>query len=227
MKTIQDVKFTSPDDRRIFFNVYSLDFVIQDVYDRGEALSFPISPENEDVEFHINPDGINFRQERLIQKVQTGSSRYQLLDWGPDVLRITADSKTGSFLIDNLETDGTIGESSLAANKRLASQNKTLISYEDIISGSTAFKAIEGFTNLFRDFDASKNFMIVGIMERAYRGYLQSLSIRKQADSPWQWTFAFEFVVIESSIDDPFRSATATPSYDTDLLDSTGVENIA
>ena len=186
--------------------------------------------ENDDVEFYINPDSIHFRQERLIQKVQTGSSRYQLLDWGPDVLRITADVMTGSFLTDNdfltsnTSTPGlydSYKEQQQGSDKKRVSLNEfitdSLISYEDIISESKAFKAIEGFSNLFRDFDASKNFMIMGMMERAYRGYLQSLSIRKQADSPWQWTFAFEFVVIESSIDDPFRSATPAPAYSTDM----------
>jgi hypothetical protein len=178
----------------------------------------------EKVVLKVNPQQVTFSERKNVQKVQTTMpGRFVVFDWGSELVMLSIQGSTGNLLppiitdglnTGMLDTAGDIAglfgqgsaESSIhglqqAVGPALANFTQNMfigkMTYYELINLSPKYKTFTQLKKMYSMFDADKDVLTLEMGDSIYRGFFEQFDFSIMADSPWNWKYNINFVIME------------------------------
>lgn len=195
------------------FPLVNVDNVTFTVYSGADIASAQagenVKPKNK-VILRVNPQEVGYNKEKIVQKVQTNAAnRFIVFDWGTDLTSMTITGSTGNLLPESvLAASGfmskavdAIGDSISADMQGVKNVDKFIqdrivgsMPYADLIEMSPKFKAFLELNDLYENFDADQDILVLELGKKSYRGFFMNFSFTHSAESPWNWKYSITFL---------------------------------
>lgn len=140
----------------------------------------------------------------VVENPSAGRGHYNIQHYGPGLTKIQFRLETGNLLpyknidslpapsgftpapgeIDDLDTRGFL-------------RGITSSGYTGLLLASARFQNFLRFYVLYAEFDASKSILLMTFMRAIFRGYLVNWTFTIDANSPWNWKYGVDFVVMQ------------------------------
>jgi hypothetical protein len=185
---------------------------------KGETIAAALEEGNFDVEpevsiaLKVNPQSIDRKKAKITQKVQTNApGRFIVFDWGTDLETISISGCTGN-LLPTVVQSGTNPLDFLGVdNKDFNNLLYGKMTYFELLNMSPKYKTFKKLENLFKNFDADRDVLILELGEEIMRIFFTDFSFSIAADSPWNWKYNITVINLADLRDQEKREDTDFP----------------
>ena len=206
---------------------------------KGETIAAALEAGNFDVEpdisiaLKVNPASIDRKKAKITQKVQTNApGRFIVYDWGTDLETININGNTGNLLptevqsganpINALGINDIINKVSpgdeITFGKELDVYTQPLnrilfgkMTYFELLNMSPKYKTFKKLENLFKNFDADRDVLILELGEEIMRIFFTDFTFSIVADQPWNWKYTISVINLADLCDKEKREDTDFP----------------
>jgi hypothetical protein len=191
------------------------------------------------VRLMINPASVRFDKRKINQKVQTSSpGRFVIFDWGHDLTVLDIQGNTGNLLPDAVTqgigdpvskalvsavswspntADALTGSDGWKSAQNVFSEidsfNTMLmgnLTYTELLEMSPKYRRFKQLEALYQAADADNDIITLEMSRNVFRGYFEGFSFSIDADSPWNWKYSINFVVLQDLASEVFKD---DPTY--------------
>jgi hypothetical protein len=220
IKKVADYLTPDPENERLIFRRFPGEILLDAAINNKPVDSSKVTK----VVLKVNPQQISFSERKNVQKIPTSQpGRFVVFDWGSELVMMSITGVTGN-LLPSVVTDG-FGGGALSTAADLASlfgdsgsaseinrannaagavaanwaQNLFIgkMSYYELISLSPKYKTFLELKNMYKMFDADKDVLTLEMGDYTYRGFFEQFDFTMTAESPWNWAYTINFIVLD------------------------------